>query len=94
MGIPGQAWCNATVAHHQQSNDTHRKARHIFEKYATTDKAFKHQIIETIEDNYIAEIHNKHTGFMGVNNINLVHHLMSIYGKFYRTGPQGKPEYI
>ena len=43
------------------------------------DEALNHQIIETIEETYISELHNKYTGSMGVNTIDLVHHLMDRY---------------
>ena len=45
----------------------------------TMDETFKHQIIETIEDTYIAELCNKYTGFMLFKTIDLVHLLMDIY---------------
>ena len=48
-------------------------------------EALKHQIIETIEDTYITELHNKYTGFMGVKTIYLFHHLMDRYGKITET---------
>ena len=54
-------------------------------------EALKHQVTETIEDTYIAEIRNRYTGFMGVNMIDMVHHLTGRYGKIYRNGPQGEP---
>ena len=49
------------------------------------DKFLKHQIIETIEDNYIAGLRNKYTGFVGVKMIDLFHHLMDIYRKITET---------
>ena len=101
MGRPGRAWCkptvakNSTVSHRQQANETYGKAHQIFENSATMYKALKHYLIETIEDSYIEELHNKYTGFMGVKAINLVHHTMDIYKcKNYRNGPQGELEEI
>ena len=40
------------------------------------DEALKHQLIETIEDNYIVELNNKFIGSLGVNTIYLVHHII------------------
>ena len=73
---------HATVAHCQQANEKYGEAHRIFENAATMDKSLKQQIIETIEETYIAELWNKYTGFMGVKTIDLVHHIMNRYGKW------------
>ena len=46
---------NATVAQHQQANDTHDETHRISKNAATMDKDLKHQIIYT----YLTEIRNK-----------------------------------
>ena len=51
------------------------------ENAPTIYKALKHQIIETIEYNYITELWNKYTGFTRVNTIYLSLHLIDRYGK-------------
>ena len=48
------------------------------------DDALKHQIIETIEDTYIAELLREYIGFMRVKMIDLLHHLMDRYGKLLK----------
>ena len=45
------------------------------------DDALKNQIIETIEETCIEELHKKYTGFMRVNTIYMVHYLMGRYGE-------------
>ena len=49
------------------------------------DKALKNQIVETIENTYMAELRNQYTGFMGVRTIDMVHHIMERYGKVMET---------
>ena len=49
------------------------------------DDALKHQIIETIEDTYIAELLREYIGLMRVKMIDLLHHLMDRYGKITET---------
>ena len=49
------------------------------------DKALNNQIIETIYDTYIAELHNKYTGLIRVKTIYQVHHRMDIYGEIIKT---------
>ena len=56
-----------TVDHCQHSNETQVEAHHNFENFATMGEALEHQVTETIEDTYIAELRNRYTGFMGVN---------------------------
>ena len=75
----------STIAHLQQYNETYGKSRQIFENVTTMDKTLKHQIVETIEDTYIAELRKKYKGFMGVKTIYLVHRLMDRYGKISET---------
>ena len=36
-------------------------------------KSLNHQVIESVEDTYIAELYNKYTFFMGVKVIDLIH---------------------
>ena len=38
------------------------------------DKALKHQLTDTVDDTYIAELCNKYTGFIRFKAIDLVHH--------------------
>ena len=86
MGTPEGTWFipsiieKATVFHHQQVNKKHGEARQISENAAATDKALNHQVIETIEYNYISELYNKYMGFMGVKAVYLVHYIMEWYG--------------
>ena len=45
------------------------------------DEALKHQIIVYVEDTCINRIWNNWTGFLGINAVNMIHHLMNRYGK-------------
>ena len=54
-------------------------------KATTMDETYKHQIIETIEDTYIAELCNKYKGLVVVTTIDTVNHLMERYGKITET---------
>ena len=71
----------ATVSHGKNANKKHIKAHQFFERFATMNEFLKHRVIEIIEYTYIAEHYNKYKGFMGVKIIDMVHHLMYIYGK-------------
>ena len=71
----------ATVAHRQQNNEAHSEQCQIYENADTIDEALKHQVINSTKDTYITELCNKYTGLTGVKGINLIHHLMEIYGK-------------
>ena len=76
---------NVTVTYRQNANETCDKVLQTSENAATMEEAPKNQIIETIEDTYIEELCNKYKGFTGVKTIDLVHHLMDIYGKITET---------
>ena len=45
------------------------------------DEVLKHQLIESLEDISIFEIHNDYTGSMRVNSINTIHNIIGRYRK-------------
>ena len=49
-------------------------------------KSLNHQVIESVEDTYIAELYNKYTGFIGLKATDLIHHPMVRYEKVTETG--------
>ena len=76
---------NATVTHCQQANKTYGEPHRITKNAFTMEEAYNHQIIETIENKYIVELHNKYTRNMVSKAINMFHHLIDRYGKFLET---------
>ena len=47
--------------------------------------AIEHEVIDSAEDFYIAELHNKYTGYMLFNTIIFIHNLMNRYIKITET---------
>ena len=75
----------ATVAHHQQANETREKQRRTYKNTATMEEALNNKSIESVENTYISELCNKYMGFVGVKAIGLIHHQMYRYGKIIET---------
>ena len=75
----------ATVAYHQQANDTKSEQCWIYNNTATMDEELKHQVIESVEDTYIAELHNKFIGYMWVKAIHTIQQLMVRYRSIAET---------
>ena len=76
---------NITVTHTPKGQWDIRQITPFFWKHRNHGQGPRQQIIETIEDNYIPELRNKYTGFMGVKTIYLVQHLMGRYGRMTET---------
>ena len=45
------------------------------------DDALKAQLIDSVDDTYLCEVRNKYTGYLGINNRDLIDHLLDRYGK-------------
>jgi hypothetical protein len=50
------------------------------------DDELKAQVIDTINDTYLCELHNKHTGYLGISTCNLFNLLLDGYGKITLAG--------
>ena len=45
------------------------------------DDALKAQLIGSVDDNYLCEVRNKYTGYLGITTRDLINHLLDRYGK-------------
>ena len=54
--------------------------REIWEIWINTDKALKGQVLNAVEESYYRVIRNWHTGYAGVNTLQLITYLYDMYG--------------
>ena len=62
---------NATIAVRKHTILAYKEARHIYDNHSNMDDALKAQVIDTIEDTYLCEMHNKYTEYLGVTRCHL-----------------------
>jgi hypothetical protein len=73
------AAANSAAREINRIND--RAAQKLFEQHNNMNAALKTQIIDSIADTYIGELHNRYTGYMVVTPRDLIDHLLERYGR-------------
>jgi hypothetical protein len=71
----------ASAVMQEQQGTQHKEVHHIYHNHGNTDDALKAQVIDTINDAYLCEMHNKYTGCLGITTQDLFDHLLDRYSK-------------
>ena len=70
-----------TAAHRDAIIREHKEQRRLYHTITNVDLALKKELIEDVEDVYLAGRENRYTGFLHATTRDLLDHLMQRYGK-------------
>ena len=70
-----------TAAHRDTIIREHKEQRRLYDTLTNVDIALKKQLIEAVDDVYLAEKKDRYTGFLHQTTRDLLDHLMQRYGK-------------
>jgi hypothetical protein len=65
----------------EQIRIEHKEAQRTHNSHVNVDNALKGQVIDTINNTCICEMHNKHAGHLGITTRNLLDHLLERHRK-------------
>ena len=71
---------NLAVITRETRKTAHEEARRIYDNHTNMDDALRVQLIDSVDDTYLCEVHNKYTVYLGITTRNLINHLLDCYG--------------